>query len=144
MGWRQAGSGCCSRPLPGAEQPMPPLQCLTCTHAGDAQHPCGASHEVRVLLEGGQQPSVGCFSIYTPASPLEAGQEHLRMAQSVFAAAREKDGTEGVTGGKTFLFHYSPSISATAGLTPRDQQKALFSLPLPVIHQFYCSTKPPL
>lgn len=66
------------------------------------------------------------------------------MAQSVLTAAQEKDGTEGVTGGKTFLFHYSPSISATAGLTPRDQQKALFSLPLPVIHQFYCSTKPPL
>lgn len=50
---------------------------------------------MRVLLEGSRQPSVGCFSIYTPAPPLEAGQEHLRMAQSVLAAAREKDGTEG-------------------------------------------------
>lgn len=124
---------------------------LTCTHPDDAQHLCGASHKVTgsVCPQCTKSPARGwpaaiseMFSISTPAPPLGTGREHLKMSQSVLAAAREKNSAEGVVGGKTI--HYSRSISATAGLTPRDRQKALFSLSLPAIHQFYCSTKPPL
>lgn len=129
---------------------------VLCLEQGSRCPPCSVSPApIRVMLSTprslprGESPArgqpaaiCGVFFHLHPCSTSRSWAGAPQDGPKRFGCCPGEGRHRGVTGGKTV--HYSPSISATAGLAPRDQQKALFSLPLPVIHQFYCSTKPPL